>query len=215
MEIMDGLAGTLAGMKEDALVAAKMGGGVVLGAGVAHFVTGFLNNMGAAPVADAAKEAAKGGVSGVAAGSTFEKAAWVPPLVPVVVGLFLFSRFRDQYPALAGASGLGMMGYGLGSLAKQALNKLNQKAVADYIPFGAVDTYESNILAGLGADMSINRYLNGGLGYNDRSSGAPVMVEQVRSLASAPTEFQNLAAAPMTSSLVTMNGLHGLSATLM
>lgn len=206
MDMMDGLAGTLAGIAEDAPKVAKMGGGVLLGIALGAAVSTLINNGGSFTAPAEAKVP-----------------RWVGPVAVTAVGLTLFALKRVDYPALAGANGLGMVAYGVGRLAKDLLNDSAAKDPAgwaakinSYIPFGATDTYESPILAGLGMGPgSINRYLAqgvNGLGYGayDRSPGAPTFVEQLNS---APTQFQEvqrLAAAPMT-----INGLSGLSATLM
>ena len=204
MEIMDGLAGTLAGMKEDAPKVAKMGAGVLLGIGLGSAVSSFINN-----------------------GASFTEPAepkvprWVGPVAVTAVGLGLFAGLRDRAPVLAGANGLGMVAYGVGRLAKNFVNDAAAKDAAGwaakvnkYLPFGATDTYESPLLAGYGPG-GIDRYLAQGLGYGayDRSPGAPTFVEQVSPFAGAPTQIQQverLGAAPMT-----VTALHGLSATLM
>jgi hypothetical protein len=195
---MNGLAGTLAGMKEDAMEAAKLGGGVVLGVSIASYLDKKLKG-----------DDGKGILGDLdSAGTARAWAKWVRPLIPLAVGLGLFSKLRGQYPALAGANGLGMMGYGLGSLVKSALNSADQSAGASYVALGAVDTYESNILAGLGAaDYSINRYLSPSLNGYSRYPGAPTFVQ---TLQGAPTQIQSLQGAP-----TSIESLNGLSATLM
>lgn len=196
---MNGLAGTLAGMKEDAMEAAKLGGGVVLGVSIAAWLDGKLKGADGKGILGDLDEK----------GEAKSWAKWVRPLVPLAVGLGLFSKLRGQYPALAGANGLGMMGYGLGSLVKSALKSADQAEAAAYVQLGAVDTYESNILAGLGAyDMSVNRYLSPSLngGYS-RYPAAPTFVQ---SLQGAPTQIQSLQGAP-----TSIESLNGLSATLM
>lgn len=196
---MNGLAGTLAGMKEDAMEAAKLGGGVVLGVSIAAWVDRMLKGDDAKPgfLADKDKN-----------GQDVAWAKWVRPLVPLAVGLGLFSKLRGQYPALAGANGLGMMGYGLGSLVKSALKAADQTDAAAYVSLGAVDNYESNILAGLGAaDYSINRYLSPSLNGYSRYPAAPTFVQQLQG---APTQIQSLQGAP-----TSIESLNGLSATLM
>ena len=183
-----GLAGTLAGMKEDALEAAKLGGGVVLGVSLAHAVNKTLSEM------DWAKDS--------------KLARYGIPLAPFALGLYLFSAHRGQYPALAGANGLGMMAYAVGAIAKKALIDAKQGKVAEYVALGAVDNYESNILAGLGQmDYSINRYLSPSLNGYSRYPGAPTFVENLQG---APTQFQTLQGAP-----TSIESLNGLSATLM
>ena len=245
MDIMDGLAGTLAGMQEDAMKVAQMGGGVLLGATLAHIVTTFADTYGLEVVVGADgkptldskgnKQYTYKDASGasLAYPPTYEEQDkvrkiphWLAPVATITLGLGLFAMGKDSYPVMAGANGLGMVAYGAGRLAKNFLNRAAEKDPTStaaqfnkYIPFAAVDTYESPLLAGLGAGPgSIERYLNmNGLGYGgdySRSSGAPVMVEQINGLGSgAPTQFQEvrqLNAAPMT-----ISGLHGLSATLM
>ena len=136
------------------------------------------------------------------------------------------------------SSGLGMIAYGLGHSIKSVLERVNidyskkpasptagygmkdvktdwaAKAAA-YLPFGGVDTYESNIVInGLG-NMGVSRYMRGnmnGLGMR------PTFVNRVNGLGRAPAEIQTLApasspagvsAAPQTITLA------GLSASLM
>ena len=188
MSMMNGLAGTLAGMKEDAFEAAKMGGGVVLGVSLAHAVNKYVSDMAWA--------------------KDSKWAGYVVPLAPFALGLFIFSKFRGQAPALAGANGLGMMAYGVGAIVKKALKDAKQDTAASYVALGAVDNYESNILGGLGQmDYSINRYLSPSLNGYSRYPGAPTFVE---SLQGAPTQFQTLQGAP-----TSIESLNGLSATLM
>ena len=203
MDMMDGLAGTLAGMQEDAMEAAKMAGGLVLGATIAKSVDVWVSEQ------TWAKDAA---------GAPSAATKWGIPVGVTALGLFLFSRFRGSYPALAGANGLGMMGYGIGKLVKLAVGQFaaeQTETVNKYLGLGAVDNYESAlVMNGLGYDMSINRYLrNGpslmGLG-DDRSPGAPVFVETV---SGAPTSITQISGAP--TQISTISGLHGLSATLM
>lgn len=202
MDMMDGLAGTLAGMQEDAGVALKMSGGFVLGLAIARFVDKTVSDL----------EFAK-------------TQTWVPmaaPALPILVGLALFTKTRDSYPALGGANGLGMIGYGLARYAKIALDKAATKAdgtadaesiaakASSYLSLGAVDTYESSLVVnGLGySDMGINRYLPrfNGLG-DSRSPGAPTFVETV---SGAPTSVTAINGAP-----TSVTTLQGLSATLM
>lgn len=229
MDMMDGLAGTLAGIQEDAPQALKMTGGFVLGVSLGAIVNNFVSNIGVTTDDKGVRSVKGKDGAPVVLSDNYEEQDkvlpvphWVGPLVPVAVGLGLFAMKRGEYPVLAGANGIGMVAYGLARLVKNFANRADQKdpkswgaTVNKYLPFGATDTYESPLLAGLGyGPGNIDRYLAqgmNGLGYGpyDRSPGAPVMVER---LASAPTEFQEvrLAAAPMTAT-----ALNGLSATLM
>jgi hypothetical protein len=197
MAMMNGLAGTLAGMKEDAAEAAKLAGGFVLGVGLAAGVSKLLTK-----------------VEFLADKPDAKWAKYARAAVPTALGLALFAKGRGAYPILAGANGLGMMAYGLAGIVKAGLTDAGQADAASWIPtlqgMDVVDTYESNILGGLrglGGDMSINRYLSPSLNGYSRYPGAPTMVE---SLQGAPTQFQTLQGAP-----TSIESLNGLSATLM
>lgn len=170
----------------------------------------------------------------------------VPGLAPVAVGFAFYAKGQSS-DGEAGrvwltSSGLGMIGYGLGHVLKAILERVDidyssvdskgaytlkspastwaQKTAA-VLPFGAVDTYESNIVInGLGYAGGVRGYMRrgmNGLGYN-RNPGAPTFVESVRGLGRAPAEIQTLvassgiSAAPSTIEPVSMQGL---AATLM
>lgn len=206
---MSGLAGVMEDVKAHWGDAAATGGGVILGVGIAKFVTDYATTLGMT------KDAA-GNLSGEA---TLPN--WLPPLFPVLVGTILFSKFADPRDeageksrlkmALGAANGAGMIAYGLAVLAKRLIAKSENASAMEfaknYIALGAVDTYESPILAGLGNYGPINSYLRpgvNGLGeYGMRSSGAPTFVEMA-GLGSAPTQFQEVRGS--------VNGFHGLGA---
>ncbi len=193
-ESMNGLGATLGLMKEDAMEVAKLGGGFLLGAGIAQGVLMASDKF-------------------LPASTPAWVQKWVMPAVPLALGTFLFAKYRGSHPALGGANGIGMVSVGLGVYLKRALESVDAtKDYAKYIPLGAtVDTYESNILAGLrglgNMDYSINRYLSPSLNGYSRSAGAPTFVE---SLQGAPTQIQSLQGAP-----TSIESLNGLSATLM
>lgn len=165
----------------------------------------------------------------------------VPGLAPVAVGLAFYAKSQessDGAQVWLASSGLGMIGYGIGYVVKAILERVDvdyasapnangsyamktpastwASKTAAFLPLGAVDTYESNIVInGLGYAGGVRGYMRAGrmngLGYS-RNPGAPTFVQRLNS---APTEIQTLAgvsAAPMTSEVVS---LQGLSATLM
>ena len=183
----------LAGFKEDALEVLSVGGGAVVGVGVAKFVTGKLESMGFA------KDAA----NTVDGKSAIGK--WVVPVVPALVGIGILygaAKFSLKGAARSAALGTaaGMAAVTIGKLIVATSPDLGKTLYLNGL--GAnVDSYDSGLLAGLGEfDASVARYMMAGAPTQVQSlMGAPL---QVQAFAGAPTQVQSLASAPMSATLM-------------
>jgi hypothetical protein len=189
---MNGFAGLMDDIKSSAGEAFAGGAGLVVGVSLAKFVTAKVDKA----------------VSEMEAGAGKDALGYVTPAIPLVLGLALYAKFRNS-PSLAArslgaANGAGMIAFSLATYAKKLIGLSKSEgatAAASYIGLGAVDTYESPILAGLGNYGPISEYLRPSLGaYGMRSPGAPVFVEDA-GMAGAPTQFQEVRGS--------VNGLHG------
>lgn len=175
----------LAGLKDDAMDIASVGGGAVLGIAAAKFVTGKIEAMPSVASASWAK--------------------WVVPLIPAAVGLgVLYASAkaglsgRSKQVALGTAAGMGAVT--IGKLVVAASPATASKLYLNGL--GAdVDSYDSGLLAGLGEfDASVARYMMAGAPTQVQSlMGAPL---QVQAFAGAPTQVQSLASAPMSATLM-------------
>lgn len=175
----------------------------------------------------------------------------LPGFGPVLIGLSFYAKsttMSGNGQVWMASSGLGMIGYGLGHVLKSIFERVNVDyskepdaagaynmketkvtwgdQAAAYLPFGGVDTYESNIvISGLGNmnnSMGVRRYMNGlrgfrGLGNSpanwSMSAGAPTFVERLNG---RPTQIQPLVmSAGVSSAPGTIEQINGLSAVLM
>jgi hypothetical protein len=180
----------LAGLKDDAMEIAAVGGGAVIGVAAAKFVTAKVADM------KMLKDDA---------GAPAAWAKWVVPLIPAAVGLgvlYASAKFSLKGAAKKGALGVaaGMGAVTIGKLVVAASPDIAGKLYLNGL--GAnVDSYDSGLLAGLGEfDASVARYMMAGAPTQVQSlMGAPL---QVQAFAGAPTQVQSLAAAPMSATLM-------------
>jgi hypothetical protein len=180
----------LAGLKDDAMDIAAVGGGAVIGIAAAKFVTSKVEDM------KLLKDDA---------GAPAAWAKWASAAVPAVIGLgVLYASAkaglsgRSKQVALGAAAGMGAVT--IGKLVVAASPDIAGKLYLNGL--GAnVDSYDSGLLAGLGEfDASVARYMMAGSPTQVQSlMGAPL---QVQAFAGAPTQIQSLAAAPMSATLM-------------
>lgn len=129
---------------------------------------------------------------------------WAPGLVPIAVGIAVAGATSRTAPRVGAGVAAGMFVVGAGSILKSVLAKSAMEAKAknpdsfygkfydNLAGLGEVDTYDSSLLAGLGAgefDYGVGRYM---------MNGAVVVPQQLRG---AAVDIQQLSASPTTVSL--------------
>lgn len=202
----------LYGLKEDAMQAAKIGGGALVGAAIAKLVI----DKGAALIAPTVEEATAAGDAskGKAANKDSALRKYILPLVPVGVGVFVHSKFAPQYPLAAPGVAAGMVAVGLGRLISNVIEKPKADKdgkkgmdVADLLPGG-----RDSALAGLGYvyDYSlqglgigpgdVTRYMNGAPTQVQSLMGAPLQVQALAGLGASPNTVSVVG--PMSASLM-------------
>jgi hypothetical protein len=156
----------LYGLKEDSMEVAKIGASALAGAAVAKVVVGKVGPM-------------------IFKDPTSALAKYVPPLLPIAVGIAVHSYGKSQFPIAAPGVAAGMVAYGIAGLVKAVLPaaKAGETDMASYLPFnlsGLGYTYDS-ALQGLGYSY--------GAGVDAYMHGAPT---QVQSLMGMPVQVQTL-----------------------
>jgi hypothetical protein len=230
----------LAGLQEDAIDVVVTGASALVGASVAKMVTDFAADIGIEYQKDAAGEFLKdAGGNKIPVADTAEKKntptlpAVVPPLIPLAVGIGIVwagDKYKLSGKAKQAALGVaaGMAAYGIAKAVVAVLpkkkddpnDKTTDKAgdmFAKYMPFqglGAVDTYDTGLLAGLGQiDATVAAYMNRGLMGSPTQverlisssslAGAPILVQDPRAgMIGSPAIAQQLAGAPLSATLM-------------
>lgn len=165
----------LEGVKEDALELLAVGGGAVVGVGLAKAVTGYVEKMDWAKTAvagtDWKSKAVKFGV----------------PVIPAVVGLgvlFVADKYKLAGNTRKAAVGVaaGMAAVTVGKLVVAASPDMAAKLYLNGLGAG-VDSYDSGLLAGLGEmypNASVSAYMGKFAGSpisSDALSGSPIVVD--------------------------------------
>lgn len=228
----------LSGLGEDLMVsgkeAAAVGASALVGAGIAQSVIKFSADLGLKKEVDATT----GNVTFKdKAGNVLSSAAdkdkarmlpgWVPPLLPIAVGVAVHNYGKSRFPLAAPGVAAGMVAVGLGQLVG-ALFIDPKKAIE---PKSAAEFVSKNVpfsnLKGLGADVydyslmgfgqigpgDVSAYMRLGsspftatnaVGTSMMSPGAPVQITTLRGLgAGAPTQAQVISTTPsMSAALV-------------
>lgn len=176
-------------IKDDAIKAASVGAGAVVGVAAARFLAGSAESAGFSKEADGSMNA-------------YGKIASVGiPLVGSIVTLYLGKDVKNDHAknAIVGASA-GMAAVAIAKLVKILSPKLSDTFYLNGLAAG-VDTYDSALLAGLGEmDYSVNRYMMAGSPTQIQSlMGSPT---QIQSLMGAPLQVKQLAGAPLSATLM-------------
>lgn len=224
----------LAGLQEDAMDVVVTGASALVGASVARMVTDFAADIGVEYQKNADGTFVKDtGGNKVAVVGTTDKPnkptlpAVLPPLIPLAVGVGIVwagDKYKLSGKAKQAALGVaaGMAAYGIAKAVVAILpkkkddpsDKNTDKAgdtFAKYIPFaglGAVDTYDTGLLAGLGnIDATVAAYMNRGLMGSPTEAyalqGAPILVQPANAgMIGSPAVAQQLSGAPLSATLM-------------
>lgn len=133
--------------------------------------------------------------------------AWAPGIAPIVVGIAVAGAGRSKAPNVSAGVAAGMFVVGAGSILKNLLAKsaaenpagVAAKVYENLAGLGEVDTYDSALLAGLGAgayDFGVGRYMNGAVVQAQALRGAPVDVQSLRGLGASPTTASVVSTSP-------------------
>lgn len=205
--------------------AAAVGGSALLGAAVAVQVSKFIGDIRKGE--DKRTEADK--TAGVADAREKALPAWVPPLIPLAVGVAVHNFGKAKFPLAAPGVAAGMVAVGLGQLVgalfidpkkvaggAEADPKSSSQMIKDYVPFAGLgaDVYDYS-LQGFGIGPGdVTAYMRQGLmgspftssyaaGSSIMAPGAPVQIQSLAGLGSAPTSAQVISTTPsMSAALV-------------
>ena len=233
----------LSGLADDLMVsgkeAAAVGGSALVGAGIAQAVIKYSATLGQVRVDGTGAADPKGSFPtpdangkypnkpGTPAGQTDENKpmlpAWVPPLLPIAVGVAVHNYGKSKFPLAAPGVAAGMVAVGLGKLIGVIVGP--SKAAGDTGEFVSKNVPFST-LKGLGADVYDYSLMGFGIGPGDVSAymrlgsspftstpaagtsimspGAPVQITTLKGLgAGAPTQVQVISTTPsMSAALV-------------